>query len=145
MYPLTLSAVYAHESVIADDRYRERMERGVAPLEKVGPGASILRGQVASLFGVPVIMATKMRDDLNVSGLDSGTAVTNDTGYLVVDKARAYLRGEMRGAVVEQDNDVDFSKRKVVVTSRGVMGKYAQSSQGNFKKTEAFITGVLSA
>lgn len=66
----------------------------VLTLDKLGAQATLLRGQLASFDGAPVIVSEKIREDLNASGVYDGETET-DTTLLLVNR-RAFLVGEKR-------------------------------------------------
>jgi hypothetical protein len=45
-------------------------------VDKMGPNATILNGQIGSVFGVPVIVSEHVREDLNASGVYDGITTT---------------------------------------------------------------------
>jgi HK97 family phage major capsid protein len=45
-------------------------------VDKMGPQATILNGQIGSVFGVPVIVSEHVREDLNASGVNDGITAT---------------------------------------------------------------------
>jgi len=83
--------------------------RGLAELltvDKYGPGAVILTGEVAKLYGSPVVISEKTRQNLHTTGYYTGA-----TGYteLTVVNRKAFIIGN-RGnwkLTVDFDNDVD--------------------------------------
>jgi len=84
--------------------------RGLAELltvDKYGPAAVILTGEVGKYYGSPVIISEKTRQTLNATGYYDGSTVDN-TELTVVNRA-GWLIGN-RGAwrlTVDFDNDVD--------------------------------------
>jgi len=84
--------------------------RGLAELltvDKYGPAAVILTGEVGRYYGSPVIVSEKTRETLNATGYYDGSTVDN-TELTVVNR-RGWLIGN-RGAwrlTVDFDNDVD--------------------------------------
>ena len=88
-------------------------------LDVFGPNASILKGQIGSIFGVPVVMSRFLSADLTAGGLYTGAG--SQTGFLLVNMASWYLY-ERRGIVIEQDKDISAGAIRLVATYRGVMG-----------------------
>jgi HK97 family phage major capsid protein len=91
----------------------------VITIDKFGPNASILAGQIGSIFGMPIVMSRFMGADLHTNGLYTGANST--TGYLLFNAASWYLY-ERRGIVVEQDKDISAGAIRLVATYRAVMG-----------------------
>jgi len=100
----------------------------VITIDKFGPAASVLSGQIGSIFNVPIIMSRFLSNDLFTSGLYTGSGAT--TGFLLFNAASYYLY-ERRGIVVEQDKDISAGAIRLVATYRGVMGSPDQSATKN--------------
>lgn len=84
--------------------------RGMAELrtvDKYGPKATILTGEVGKLYGIPVIVSEKVRTDMNASGVYDGST-TDYSGIILVNHRMFALgnRGDWR-LTVDFDNDVD--------------------------------------
>ncbi|HCS49762.1 MAG TPA: hypothetical protein DIW61_16570 [Candidatus Aminicenantes bacterium] len=84
--------------------------RGLTELltvDKYGPQAMILTGEVGRLYGSPVIVSEKIRENLNATGVYDG--VTTDNTLLFAVNKRAWILGNDGGwkLTVDFDNDVD--------------------------------------
>ena len=94
----------------------------VVTLEKFGPQATVLTGQLASLAGIPIVMSRFMSADMAGTGLyASGTAPADyRTGFLVfnTDSWYQYLR---RQITIESDKDIASGAIQLVSTMRAVM------------------------
>jgi hypothetical protein len=102
----------------------------VQTIDKFGPAASILSGQIGSIFNVPIIMSRFLSADLESSGLFLNSGSKNKTGFLLFNAASYYLY-ERRGIVVEQDKDISAGAIRLVATYRAVMGSPDQTSTKN--------------
>lgn len=71
----------------------------VTTLEKFGPNATILKGQLGAVDGSPVIVTEWARNNLNASGVYDGTT-TSKGGILTVNR-NGYVIGERRVASVQ--------------------------------------------
>jgi len=91
----------------------------VVTIDKFGPNASVIAGQIGSLFGMPVVMSRFLSADMAASGLYNGSG--SQTGYVIFNAASWYLY-ERRGIVVEQDKDISAGAIRLVATYRAVMG-----------------------
>ena len=100
----------------------------VITIDKFGPAASVLSGQIGSIFNVPIIMSRFLSNDLATTGLYTGSGAT--TGFLLFNAASYYLY-ERRGIVVEQDKDISAGAIRLVATYRAVMGSPDQSTTKN--------------
>jgi len=92
----------------------------VVTLEKFGPQATILSGQLASLAGVPIVMSRFMGADLETTGLFDSTGSQNRTGYLIfnADSWYQYLRRQIS---IESDKDITNGAIQIVATMRSCM------------------------
>ena len=87
----------------------------VITLDKFGPQASILTGQMGSIFGMPIVVSRFMSDDLATTGLYTGTGAT--TGMLCVsrDSWNIFAR---RGIQIQQEQDIKSGAFNMVATER---------------------------
>jgi HK97 family phage major capsid protein len=72
-------------------------------VDKLGPQATILNGQIGSVGGVPVIVSEHMRENLNASGVYD--AITTTKTYLLCVNRREWAIGQ-RMALDVETNDV---------------------------------------
>ena len=91
----------------------------VLTVNNFGSAATILNGQIGSLFGAPIIISRFLSSDLNNSGVYDNVTKT-DTGILVYNTGSwfQYNRG---GIVVETDKDIRSGAVSMVATMRNVM------------------------
>lgn len=73
-------------------------------VDKMGPQATILNGQIGSVFGVPVIVSEHVREDLNASGVHDAITTTK-TSMLCVNRGEWAL-GQRMALDVEVDDSV---------------------------------------
>ena len=83
-----------------------------------GDRAVVLRGQIASLMGMPVIMSRWMSADLAASGKYTGAGATSGALIVSRDSYYEYLR---RGITVETQKDINSGSINIVATLRSVM------------------------
>ena len=88
----------------------------VVTIDKFGPNATILTGQVASIFGMPIIVSRFMGADMNGSGLYDNTTKTK-SGMLIVSR-QSWKVFAKRGIVVEQDKEIQAGAIHLVATER---------------------------
>ena len=62
----------------------------VATVEKFGPMATILRGELAAYQGIPIVNSEHFREDLNATGVYDGVT-TNRGGVIIVNLKRFYV------------------------------------------------------
>jgi HK97 family phage major capsid protein len=89
----------------------------VITLEKYGPNATILNGELGRIDGIPIIVSEKMRDDLNASGVNDAT--TNDKGLILLVHTPSFVIGQKRAVTMKSFEDVRRDQIVVVNTWRG--------------------------
>lgn len=92
-YIVGVSAMHA---ILADSN--------VLTVDKMGPQATILNGQIASVAGVPVIASEFVRENLNASGVQDGITTTK-TYNLCVNRGE-WAMGQRMALDVEVDDSI---------------------------------------
>lgn len=87
----------------------------VLTIDKFGPKATVVSGELAKFDGAPVIVSEFSRSDLNTSGVYDG-ATTTDTNILLV-HTPSFLFGDVGPAKAEADRDIE-TLQTIVVTHR---------------------------
>lgn len=88
----------------------------VSTLEKYGPRATILTGELSSFLGIPIIGSERVREDLNASGVDDGVTATKGSINLV--NLSRFLTGRRRVFTVEVFRDVKKQQNDIVASFR---------------------------
>lgn len=99
-------------------------DTNVYTVDKYGPGATILAGELGRADGTPLIVSEYVRQDLNASGVFDNVT-TNRTQIITVNR-RGFLMGERRGVTVEvlrelyaeSDQDAVIISRRLAFASR---------------------------
>lgn len=73
-------------------------------VDKFGPNATILSGQVGSIFGVPVIVSEWVRENLNASGVYDGIVATKT--YALCVNRREWAMGQRMALDIETDDSI---------------------------------------
>lgn len=73
-------------------------------VDKFGPAATILNGQIGSLHGVPVIVSEHVREDLNASGVEDGITATKT--YVLCVNRNEWAMGQRSPLTVEVDDSI---------------------------------------
>jgi HK97 family phage major capsid protein len=73
-------------------------------VDKMGPNAVILNGQVGSVFGVPVIVSEHVREVLNASGVEDG--ITQTKTYMLCVNRNEWALGTRMALDVETDDSI---------------------------------------
>jgi len=84
--------------------------------EKAGAAARILTGNAPQIFGIPIIPSSKMREDLNASGVYDGSTVTK--GSLLLVHRPAWYVGVKRGLMIEVDTNKLTQVNQVIASFR---------------------------
>ena len=101
----------------------------VRTLDKYGPAATLITGELAKLDNIPIVVSEKSRDDLGVTGVYGLGAIL--TQLLLVYKA-AMLYGDRRSVTVKTDFDIERDQNILVCTQRLAFAPV-------FKSTETFV------
>jgi hypothetical protein len=88
----------------------------VITVDKYGPNAVVLSGELARFDGIPVIVSEYVREDLNATGVYDGTT-TGRTEVLLVRKD-AFLYGDRRDVLVETDREIKSQTIDLVASQR---------------------------
>ena len=73
-------------------------------VDKMGPQATVLNGQIGSVYGVPVVVSEHVREDLNASGVNDGITATK-THILCVNRGE-WAMGQRMALDVEVDDSI---------------------------------------
>lgn len=88
----------------------------VSTVDKYGPGATILTGEISTFLGIPIITSERSRENLNASGVYDGSTTTKGN-ILLVNKSQ-FLTGRRREFTVELDRDITTQKNIMVASFR---------------------------
>jgi HK97 family phage major capsid protein len=91
----------------------------VVTLDKYGPSATLLTGELGKFDGIPIVVSEFMREDLNASGVYDG--VTTDKTALALVYRPAFLYGDRRNITLrvsqelymETDQDVAIATQRL--------------------------------
>lgn len=89
----------------------------VQTLDKLGPNAVILSGQLGAYLGVPIVVSEWVRNDIGLSGFTGGSAGGTSTHISLVHTPTIQV-GEGRAVKIETEKDIDTDQIKVVGTRR---------------------------
>lgn len=90
-------------------------DSNVLTLDKLGTGATLLSGQLASVFGHPIVVSRFLSADLAATGKFTGSGALS--GALAVDLS-AFSHYQRRNTLVELDRDIKTGGTHVVATLR---------------------------
>ncbi len=98
-------------------------------VDKIGQLATLLTGQVASLYGMPVVLSRFMGADLNASGIYDNTTTTK-TGVIVVDRSR-YWTGYRMAGMMETQKEIKTQAIHVTNVSRKIFTTWDADTTDN--------------
>ncbi len=87
----------------------------VITIDKLGPNATILSGQLATVDGAPVIVSEFVRQDLNATGVNDGVTTTRSTALTV--HTGGFIQGELRGITVDYYRELYAESDQDLVTA----------------------------
>ena len=73
-------------------------------VDKMGPNATILNGQIGAVFGVPVIVSEHVREVLNASGVEDG--ITQTKTYMLCVNRNQWAIGQRMALDIEVDDSI---------------------------------------
>ena len=101
----------------------------VATMEKYGPSASVVSGEVARLGGMRVVVPHMLTEDLNASGIYDGTTTTK--GQVLICNTDRFQIGVRRGLETEMDKDITRGVHHIVASVREIFWTLDGSSTSN--------------
>ena len=84
-------------------------------VDKFGPAATILTGQIGNIFGMPIVLSRFMGADLAATGKYTGAGAKSGMLMVARDSYNIFNR---RGISVEQDKDITAGAINLVATER---------------------------
>lgn len=103
--------------IVSSAAYMKFLTLGeVVTVEKFGPQATIVTGELGRIDGVPVIVSEFVRDDLNASGVQDG--ITTDKTIAVLVNRESWTIGDRRRVTVKTFEDVELDQSVIVSTQR---------------------------
>lgn len=89
----------------------------VSTVDKYGPGASILSGEVGKLFGIPIVYSPFMPENVNASGVYDGSTTTKAT--VILCWTPAWMLGDRKSIQLETQRHIGAQTTELVSTWRG--------------------------
>jgi len=88
----------------------------VTTIDKYGPNATIVTGELAKFDGMPVIVSEYIRENLNASGVYDGTTTTKTIMLMVY--RDGWIIGDRRNFTLKVDEDIETDQTILVATQR---------------------------
>ena len=89
----------------------------VKTVSELGNKATIVTGQIAEVYGIPIVLSGKMPSNLNASGVNDDST-TDRTGSVVFHR-NSLAVGDRRAMTIKSAEDIITDKTLVVTTWRG--------------------------
>jgi len=89
----------------------------VLTLDKYGPNATVIQGEIGKIDGIPIVISPRMYTDLNASAVFDNSVKTKTTALLI--NRRAFLFGDRQLMRVESDRNPLAGQRYVLGSWRG--------------------------
>lgn len=97
-------------------------------VDKLGPQATILRGQVGMIWGSPVLTSKYARTDVAATGVNTG-AGPNTFAVIYLANRNGYVRGNRRGVTIKTAEAIWSDQGVMAVTWRGDFQKLRPGSK----------------
>ena len=111
-------------------------------LDKLGPNATLLRGQLGAVEGIPVIVSEQMKvadTDGKVTDVGNGT----NTGRLLIVNRSQWRVGFRRELAIETDRDIQKGQNIMVISMRLAFSERSGTrSSATHTALQYNITGV---
>jgi hypothetical protein len=101
-------------------------DSNVLTVEKLGPNATLLSGQLGSVFNIPLVPTRWLSADLAATGLYTGSGALS--GVLAVDRG-AFFHYQRRGLQVEMERQIINGSNHVVATLRRLFKTPSSASE----------------
>ena len=102
----------------------------VATVDKYGPSAAVLTGEVARIAGIPIVLSRFIGSDMAATGLFTGVAGARPSGLVMFNRSSWY-QYVRRGILVEQQKSIASGAIELVATLRAVMDSPDAASTKN--------------
>lgn len=79
-------------------------DTNVTTVDKLGPSATILSGQLASVYGIPIIVSEHVRENLNASGVHDN--ITTTKTYALCVNRNEWVMGTRSPLAIETDDSI---------------------------------------
>jgi len=100
----------------------------VLTVDKYGPQATLLNGELGRVDGIPIIVSEYVREDLNASGVYDG--ITTNKTILILVYRRGFVFGNRRTAFIETFRDIKTGTIEIVASQRvGFVDRLDASTQ----------------
>jgi hypothetical protein len=105
-------------------------DTNVLTMEKYGPNATIVQGELGKVDGSPILVSEFVRQDLNATGVYDGTTTTKTE--LITVHRRGFLRGTRRGVTTEVLRELyaESDQDAVIISRRDAFAARYPTTEG---------------
>jgi len=96
----------------------------VVTLEKYGANATVLKGELARVGGIPIVVSENLAENLNIDGVYDN--ITLDNTVMLLLNRKAHMFGDRKDIRVEQDRSILSQQSALAVSWRGDFQKMYQ-------------------
>lgn len=90
----------------------------VVTVDKYGPKATILNGELGKWDGSPIIVSEYLRTDLNASGVNDANYTLNTKSILICVRKDGFIFGDRRKLLIEMDREIKSQQTDIVASAR---------------------------
>lgn len=90
---------------------------GFTAYDSLGTSSPKVRGEIGTIWGVPVVASPYVRDDLSANGYNTATG-PNDKSVVICFNTRSFVRGIYRDIEVKSREVIETDVTRLVVTAR---------------------------
>ena len=109
------STAYLREMVLLRDKNNNNV---VLTLETYGPNATVFKGEIARLFGVPIIVSDQLPALVNASGVIDATGGNNLYYPILCVNRTGWMLGNVRGVTIKSKEEITYDQIVTVATAR---------------------------
>lgn len=92
--------------------------RDVRTLDKYGPDAVVLKGEMGKYEGIPIIVSEYVRQDLNSSGVSGGASSGYVDTQIILVHRPSFMIGDRRKVTMKVAEKIETDQQILVVTTR---------------------------
>jgi HK97 family phage major capsid protein len=103
----------------------------IVTVDKYGPGATILNGEIGKFHGVPVIPSEEL-GKTDTAGYINQTGGSNTKGSFVIFHKPSFIAGRKRAVTIESDRDIQKQQTILVISTRMAFKPWGTASSDTY-------------
>jgi hypothetical protein len=112
----------------------------VITLDKLGPNATVLKGQLFALDMIPIVLDPSVREDISANGKNTTAGPNDKTATYLIHRTK-WIKTRRLGMTVETDRFITTGETIVVAMDRGDFG-YVGATGASADKVVGAIHGI---